>query len=1075
MSTQDDSVFSSHTQASMRSQDSGYHSEKLHRTNAKGSNHLALPSRPRYSPTPDTLSSADSGHAASQASSSPYHHGASYQSSNWAPVVPYHPPALETPFAPNLGIVLSRPINDYESSAVWHFDYHGSHCRQCCEPYRAYRSHEHLCDTGHDLAREVCRFLYYRTDGKITGTMDHIPVEFPHGLPRVYGLLKAMESSLRHQNREPFVVMERAPHHDARNRGMNKIQLGQVEELSESEDEPRSERRGKNDSVKSRFRGSIYEEDLDSVRSLQSDGETVGSRERPSRESRKHRRKSVVNGRDPRASLWSAIQHEISGNGKYEAYEKGRYHGDSEDGESVSRSWAITKAGKSRKLLRQRQEYGSVTPESSIGYQDSNASGNELTHIFPKKKSSNRVAIIQTSKAADVSVRRNKTLDLDSGASKSALFQATVESCDESSDESDDDSSKPKLPWISSSKGTESECDMAGKLITNLSEKDPKGPECPEKLPATPASSNQIKMEDVAGEMTDTDTESAELQSEANNPEGLLSAAILRVKTLVLHDLLEYTIPEFTDALECSGTSNTQPGQSRNQIGITSSSQQTSEQPRRQKRSRGNGRDPGDGSDESGDDEDKRPSKRNDRGPPDGLPRRRLKCPFYQRQPEKYARAACRGEGFADMAKLKDHIKRVHTQPLRCYRCWREVESDEALVRHLQRNPACETLPEPPDDRISPRMLKRLDFKKAPYANARDTEQKWKILYSTLFPNDRDVPSPFEQHGMSPRLAKALSEALEEELTRELVPALEPILRRIKDRIPSIIENCKLRLMRMTPDEEVLYTPPSSNPTTSGASDRGTSDSEPAGQSVGTSQTSRSASRCSGSSFRGPTGSGDIPSNFLGKVAHRGGTPASSSSTYRLQEPCLTFSPQSSFDFSMAGSDMSLSPQQSQSRGDQPRDHRLPQEDFADLPQSNGFVNGGFNATDTNEFSDWPSIPGSFPSSEVDLGRLSGIQQGQKHASEFNGSPTSSNPFGSQPERGLGSGQALRQENPQEFFNSPSNRNQHPDSTFNFERAHESVENRGGSFTAPLMDERGPLSTDFNISQFLEDQNSWHL
>src|SRR4051812_39180488 len=53
------------------------------------------------------------------------------------------------------------------------------------------------------------------------------------------------------------------------------------------------------------------------------------------------------------------------------------------------------------------------------------------------------------------------------------------------------------------------------------------------------------------------------------------------------------------------------------------------------------------------DDEDRRPSKQNDRGPQDGFPRRRLKCPFYQRQPEKYARAACRGEGFADMAKLK--------------------------------------------------------------------------------------------------------------------------------------------------------------------------------------------------------------------------------------------------------------------------------------------------------------------------------------------------------------------------------------------------------------------------------------
>jgi hypothetical protein len=33
--------------------------------------------------------------------------------------------------------------------------------------------------------------------------------------------------------------------------------------------------------------------------------------------------------------------------------------------------------------------------------------------------------------------------------------------------------------------------------------------------------------------------------------------------------------------------------------------------------------------------------------------RRRLKCPFYLRRPEKHRRGSCRGEGFADMGKLK--------------------------------------------------------------------------------------------------------------------------------------------------------------------------------------------------------------------------------------------------------------------------------------------------------------------------------------------------------------------------------------------------------------------------------------
>jgi hypothetical protein len=66
-----------------------------------------------------------------------------------------------------------------------------------------------------------------------------------------------------------------------------------------------------------------------------------------------------------------------------------------------------------------------------------------------------------------------------------------------------------------------------------------------------------------------------------------------------------------------------------------------------------------------------------------------------------------------------------------------------------------------------------------------------------------------EQHGMSPRLERALSKALEEELSRELAPILEPIMSRIKGLIPAIINNCRLELMRTSPssDDEQVFTP----------------------------------------------------------------------------------------------------------------------------------------------------------------------------------------------------------------------------------------------------------------------------
>lgn len=152
------------------------------------------------------------------------------------------------------------------------------------------------------------------------------------------------------------------------------------------------------------------------------------------------------------------------------------------------------------------------------------------------------------------------------------------------------------------------------------------------------------------------------------------------------------------------------------------------------------------------------------------------------------------------MAKLKDHIKRVHTQPLRCARCWKDMASEDSYIEHQQAEISCAKRCQPVDDRITQRTLKRLDFKKAPYAYAKDTEHKWRLMYKELFPNDQEAPSPYDQHGFTPRLEKVLYEALEEELTRELAPALEPIMQRIRDRIPFIIQSCKEKLLRASPD-----------------------------------------------------------------------------------------------------------------------------------------------------------------------------------------------------------------------------------------------------------------------------------
>ncbi|KAH4596532.1 hypothetical protein HBI24_231450 [Parastagonospora nodorum] len=298
-----------------------------------------------------------------------------------------------------------------------------------------------------------------------------------------------------------------------------------------------------------------------------------------------------------------------------------------------------------------------------------------------------------------------------------------------------------------------------------------------------------------------------------------LHSAMNVVRNLLLRELLDHALPEAADGLPASSTST--PGSvGSSASSILASSSVNSQTHQRSKRSREGGRDPGDGNGDNSDDED-RPKKKAGGVLPDRLPHRRLKCPFYQRQPDRYNKAACRGSGFVDMAKLKDHIKRVHTQPLRCSRCWMEMECEEAYSDHLQQENICDRRPEPQDDRIRPQLLKRLDFKKVPYSNARNVEEKWSILFKVLFPEDSNTPSPYEDQGMSPQLERALCEALEEELTRELAAVIEPIMTRIKSCIPAIITNCRQRLRSESPssDDEVVFTPPISSRTGSSNSD----------------------------------------------------------------------------------------------------------------------------------------------------------------------------------------------------------------------------------------------------------------
>lgn len=230
---------------------------------------------------------------------------------------------------------------------------------------------------------------------------------------------------------------------------------------------------------------------------------------------------------------------------------------------------------------------------------------------------------------------------------------------------------------------------------------------------------------------------------EYTNSETILGFVSNAIKDPLLQKLLEHALSEATDASENSGPSSRSSSTRSRNTAPTSQSSHSSMVTNNFKRNRGRGgSDPDD--DDNSDEEDNDDGRPKKKSAPGRVPQRRLKCPFYQREPDKYTKAACRGDGFTEMGKLKDHLKRVHTQPLRCPRCYIDVDSIEERDEHLSQDLVCEKRPKPYDERIQPQVLRRLDFKRLPFSNARDMGEKWRIMYRILFPggSDADIPSP---------------------------------------------------------------------------------------------------------------------------------------------------------------------------------------------------------------------------------------------------------------------------------------------------------------------------------------------
>ncbi|KAF2239674.1 hypothetical protein EV356DRAFT_499873 [Viridothelium virens] len=107
-----------------------------------------------------------------------------------------------------------RPMVDSEAWAIYRFEEHAQRCSFCYRPYEVYRNGGQLCEHGHALAQEVASHLYKKRDGLVYSNAKEdqrlTNVEVPRGFEHGLSLLKAIERSLRHRRREPFVSFDRS-------------------------------------------------------------------------------------------------------------------------------------------------------------------------------------------------------------------------------------------------------------------------------------------------------------------------------------------------------------------------------------------------------------------------------------------------------------------------------------------------------------------------------------------------------------------------------------------------------------------------------------------------------------------------------------------------------------------------------------------------------------------------------------------------------------------------------------------------------------------------------------------------
>lgn len=107
-----------------------------------------------------------------------------------------------------------RPPRDDELSVMRVFARHASHCKQCADPYKVWKTDGELCDKGHSYARDVAKYIYSK-GGRPHSVIDkesrdeRNEIEVPVDCEVIRNLTRAFHQGLYLGARKPVVSHDR--------------------------------------------------------------------------------------------------------------------------------------------------------------------------------------------------------------------------------------------------------------------------------------------------------------------------------------------------------------------------------------------------------------------------------------------------------------------------------------------------------------------------------------------------------------------------------------------------------------------------------------------------------------------------------------------------------------------------------------------------------------------------------------------------------------------------------------------------------------------------------------------------